>query len=161
MDSYVIPKGKEFLPDVTLRKLNGLKRREREDKYKVHYTAAALRKKGATIGEIADEVDMSPGTILVWFKNMMNRGVGDGYKARQGRPPKFTQEQLEDLEADMKSPPTAYGIDSDRWTSPVVTQYVLDKFDISITHGSMRRLLVRKGIKWPGSAEAAAARRAK
>ncbi len=78
----------------------------------------------------------------------------EDYEVKRGRPPKLTPEQLEELSVDMREPPVRYGLDSIAWVSRTVAQYVLQKFGISITPGSMRRILVRKNIEWPGSAKA-------
>ena len=156
-----IPEGKEFLPNVTIRKLRSIANKEQSEKYKRHFNAAVLRKEGKSINEISDELDMSRGTISIWLKNMTSRGVGEEYKLQQGRPPKFTSKQLKELEKDMKKSPEKYNIDSNRWTSEVVTDYVLQKFDIQLTPGSMRRILVRQNINWPGSAANRAKKRRK
>lgn len=154
-----IPEGKKFLPDVTMQQLRGIKKKEKSERYKRHYTAAIRRKEGLSIREIADDVNMSIATIAIWLHNMMSRGVGESYKVKQGRPPKFTPEQLNELSVDMRESPSKYGLDYTSWASHVVTQYVLQKFDVSITPGSMRRILVRKDIDWPGSAKAMRAKR--
>ena len=104
--------------------------------------------------EIADDANASVSAVSMWLRNMMTRGIGEDYEVRLGRPPKFTPEQLNQLSVDMREPPGRYGLDSASWTSPVVAQYALQKFNVEITPGSMRRILVRKHIDWSGSAEA-------
>lgn len=103
--------------------------------------------------EIADDVNVSVSAVSMWLQNMMTRGIGEDYEIKRGRPPKLTPEQLNQLSVDMREPPVRYGLDSATWVSRTVAQYVLQKFGISITPGSIRRILVRKHIDWPGSAE--------
>ena len=159
MDSNKIPRDNEFLPDVTKRTLVAMRNEEPDERYQMHFNAAIMRKDGRTIGEIAEELNIHPGTAINWLTRMIVNGLGEGYKMRQGRPPKFTRQQLKELEEDMKEPPQYYGIEAESWTSRVVASYVLDRFDVSITPGSMRRIMTRKNLDWPGSAAATRARK--
>lgn len=154
-----IPTGDLFLPHVSKDELIQLRDDETDLRYKPHYDAALLRKEGDTMITIARNLGVSSGTIANWLSNMTTRGIGRSYKVRQGRPPKFTQEQLDALEEDMKQGPRAYGMDSDRWISATVADYAMKKFSISITPGSMRRLMLREDVDWPGSAKAMAKER--
>ena len=123
MESYAIPTRRDFLPGITKRQLVSMRSKEPEERYKIHFDAAIMRKDGRTIGEIAEELDIHPGTAMNWLGRMAEKGgLGEGYKVRQGRPPAFTPEQLEELERDMKNPPRHYGLDSDTWTSRMVAQ---------------------------------------
>ena len=83
-------------------------------------------------------------------------GFGEGYKRRRGPLPKFTPEQLKELERDMKKSPSHYGLDAETWTSKTVAQHVSNKFGISFTPPSMRRILNKTQTNWPGSAAALA-----
>ena len=159
MKGIRIPTGDLFLPNVSRDELVQLRDDETDLRYKPHYDAALLRKEGNTMITIARNLGVSSGTIANWLSNMTTRGIGKSYKVRQGRPPKFTQEQLDALETDMKEGPRAYGMDSDRWISATVAEYAMEKFSISITPGSMRRLMLRENVDWPGSAKAMARER--
>ncbi|MBI1657413.1 MAG: helix-turn-helix domain-containing protein [Thaumarchaeota archaeon] len=159
MESYVIPTKKDFLPGIPKRRLVSMRSKEADERYRRHYDAAIMRKDGSTIGEIADELSIHPGTVMNWLRRMIERGPGTNYKVRQGRPPKFTAKQLQELERDMKKSPRHYGLDSDDWTSRVVTRHVSARFDVEITPGSMRRIMTRTDMRWPGSAAATKARK--
>ena len=154
-----IPTGDLFLPNVSKDEIIRLRDEETDLRYKPHYDAALLRKEGETMITIARNLGVSSGTIANWLSNMTTRGVGKAYKVRQGRPPKFTQEQLDELEEDMKAGPREYDMDSDRWISATVAEYAMKKFSIAITPGSMRRLMLREDVDWPGSARAMAEER--
>lgn len=159
MESYVIPTKSEFLPRITRKRLETIRAGEEDERYQRHYDAAIMRKDGSTIGEIAVALGIHPGTVMNWLNRMVERGLGSDYKVRQGRPPKFTSKQLKQLEQDMKKSPRHHKLDSDFWTSRVVTEFVLTRFDVEITPGSMRRIMTRTNMRWPGSAAAAEARR--
>ena len=160
VESYTVPTGKDFLPGTTKRRLASMRNKEPEEIYRRHFDAAIMRKDGRTVVEIAEEIGAHPLTIMRWLRRMVeNGGLGEGYKTRPGRPSAFTPEQLKDLERDMKRPPQHYGLDSETWTSRTVAQYALDKFGIRIPHPSMRRILTRTKMNWPGSAAALARRR--
>ena len=157
MDSYVIPTKRDFLPGITKRQLESMKSKETDTRFKLHYDAAIMRKGGSTVGEIADGLSLHPSTIINCLRRMAERGPGASYRVRQGRPPKFTEEQLRKLEDDMEKPPKKHGLSADSWTSGVVAEHVQRRFGISITPGSMRRLMTTKNMRWPGSAAAKAA----
>ena len=160
MESYTIPTRNDFLPNITKRRLVSMRKKEPEERYKMHFDAAILRKDGRTVGEIAEELDIHPDTVMNWLHRMLeNGGLGEGYKVRRGRPPGFTPEQLKELERDMEKPPRHYGLDSDTWTSKIVAQHAFAKFGIRVTHPSMRRIMTRTKMNWPGSAAAILARR--
>ena len=161
VNSTRIPIGKLFLPRVGINRLRDLQEAETNISYKRRYDAAVLRKEGKTMSAIAKMLDVSAGTIGNWLYGMTVRGVGKKYKLRQGRPPKFTPKQLKELERDMKKSPRAYNMDTDNWTSATVSDYAQEKFEVDITPGSMRRLLLRENINWPGSAKAMAEARKK
>ena len=157
MDSYVIPTGKAFLPDTTRERLVSMRNREPDERYKIHFDAAIMRKDGRTTGEIAEEIGRHPATVTIWLRLMVeNWDSGDIHKKRPGLPPKFTPEQLKELERDMKKSPKHYGLDSKTWTSRMVAEHAFVKFGIRIPSPSMRRILNQSKISWPGSAAALA-----
>ena len=160
MDSYIIPTGKEFLPDITRRRLVSMRGKELDERYKRHFDAAIMRKDGRTVSEIAEEIGVHNGTIMNWLHRMLEkRGLGEGYKTRRGIPSQFTPEILKELEEDMEMPPEHHGLDSETWTSKTVAQHALNKFGISFTPPSMRRILTQTKTNWPGSAAAIEARK--
>ena len=151
----IIPTGKEFLPGMTKRRLMSMRNKEPEERYKRHFDAAIMWRDGDTMEEIAEELDVQPDTVKNWLRRMVaNGGFGEGYKVRQGRPPAFTPDQLEELNLDMEKPPQHYGLDSETWTSRTVAMHAFEKFGIRVPHPSMRRILTRPGMNWPGSAAA-------
>lgn len=152
MESHVIPKKDDFLPDLSKRQLLAMQAKEKDPRYRRRYDAALMRRDGCDIGTIADELSVNPLTIMNWLNRMV--AYGPQYKVRVGRLPSFTPEQLKELEDDMKHPPSYYGIDAPSWTSKVVSQHVLKRFDIKIPNSSMRRIMTRTNMNWPGSAAA-------
>lgn len=58
--------------------------------------------------EIADDVNVSVSAVSMWLQNMMTRGIGEDYEIKQGRPPKFTLEQLNQLSVDMRASRTVW-----------------------------------------------------
>ena len=157
MDSYTIPAGKKFLPGTTKRRLVSMRNKESDERYKLHFDAAIMRKDDKTIGEIAEYLDRHPVTVKIWLRLMMeNWDSGDIHKPRPGRRPKFTPEQLKELERDMKKPPQHYGLESETWTSRTVAEHAFAKFGIRVPHPSMRRTLNYSKTNWPGSAAAMA-----
>lgn len=156
MGSYKTPTGRDFLPNITKRKLASMRKKETNERYQLHLDAAIMRKDSHTIADIAEVVGVSPATVINWLGRMVERGgVGRGYTARRGRPRAFTLEQLKELEKDMKrSSPKHHGLASKTWTSKAVSEHARNKFGIDIPDPSMRRILTRDGIDWPGSAAA-------
>ena len=160
MESYIIPTRDEFLPEIARSTLVDMREDEPDERYKRHFDAAIMRKDGKTVGEIAEEIGVHTGTIMNWLHRMLEKGgLGEGYKTRRGIPSKFTPEILKKLERDMKKSPRRYGLDSETWTSRIVAQHALNKFGISFTPPSMRRLLTQTKTNWPGSAAAIEARK--
>ena len=160
MDSDTIPAGKKFLPGTTKRRLTSMRNKEPDERYKLHFDAAIMRKDGITIGEIAEDLGRHPVTIKIWLRLMTeNWNSGEIHMRRPGRRPKFTPEQLKELERDMKNPPQHYDLASETWTSRTVAEHAFAKFGIWVPHPSMRRILNQSKTNWPGSAAAMARER--
>ena len=159
MTQYVVQTGGKFLPNITKRRLQSLRRKETDDRYKTHLNAAIMRKDNYTISEIAKDVDVHPATVGKWLRTMEETGTPIIRRKRVGRQPAFTQEQLDQLEREMEDRPSHYGLDSKTWTSRTVAYRAQSAFGINIPHHSLRRILTREGVNWPGSAAAIAARK--
>ena len=160
MKPNMIPTGKEFLPGMTKRRLMSLRDKASNKRYRRHFDAAIMWKDGGTLKEIAEELDIHPDTARNWLHRIVEKGgSGDFYKVRPGRRPKFTPEQLKELERDMKNPPQHYDLASETWTSRTVVEHAFAKFGIWVPHPSMRRILNQSKTNWPGSAAAMARER--
>ena len=160
MNPYGIPTGKEFLPGTTRRRLVSMRNREPNEQHKLHFEAAIMRKDGKTLGEIAEYVGRHSVTVAKWLHRMVDGwDTGDIHRKHQGCPPKFTPEQLKELERDMTNPPQHYGLESETWTSRTVAGHAFAKFGVRVPHPSMRRILNQYRVDWPGSAAVLASER--
>jgi len=134
----------------TIKKLMRLRKQAIKEKA----TRVALRIQGIILSidgyrapEIAQLLKMSKGTVQPWIKNWNEHneeGLLEGF--RSGRNPKISTEQKDVLYDIIESGPVAYGFNSGVWTSSMVTNIIMDEFDISYHPGHVRKLLKKIGF---------------
>lgn len=118
--------------------------------------AAIAYKKGITQSELAEWFDVERKTIYNWLTRLeagdLDSAIRDAQRA--GRPRKLSDPQLDELEAILQNPPSAVGIDAPAWTTERLQQFVRDRFEISYSRPSCRRLMKEAGLRYqpPGAA---------
>lgn len=151
------PIGESFLPGLGLARLERLYRMEKDSRAKLRLLAAMLRKKGKTMGQIADDLNTPVGTIHAWLKRFMDGGLKRLHdEHRSGRPLKLSTEELKGLRHDLVRGPKANGFDAPFWTTKIVQEHVKRKYGKEYRARGMRNTLHRVGFssKMPRPANA-------
>jgi len=152
------PIGEAFLPGLGVARLERLYRREKDSRAKLRLLAAMLRKKGKTMGQIADDLHTPVGTIYAWLKRIIDGGLKSLHdEHRSGRPMKLSTEELRELRHDLVRGPKANGfINAPFWTTKIVQEHVKRKYGKKYRARGMRNVLHRAGFssKMPRPANA-------
>jgi transposase len=104
--------------------------------------AAAL---GHTLDEIVRWSGRSPRTIRFWLDRFVAVGTpGLADAPRAGRPARADATYLAALERTVETPPRALGLVFDVWTSPRLSDYLVETTGVRIAPGWLRALLSRR-----------------
>jgi transposase len=140
--SYV-PKGSVFLPDKEIDELKELYRQENDGKACIRLLCAIHRKKGKSITEIAEILELPVSTISDHLRRL-SHNFGDLYdKRNQQRPPKLTKKEDQQLINAVKNPPGQSGYPAVVWITKMVQHYIYDRFGKQFTSHGVRKLLYR------------------
>jgi len=94
--------------------------------------AVLLAAGGATPDLIALAVDRKPRTVETWLSDWHRLRLSSIFTghADNRNAGKLTQEQLEEIQQTLQSPPSDYGLPKDFWDVPLLKQYVAANFDV-------------------------------
>jgi transposase len=104
---------------------------------------AIAYKHGVTQTELAAWYGVQRRTIYNWLTRFDDRPIEAAVydDERPGRPRKLTPDQQEALYATLRDPPTEVGLDETAWTAGLVRRYVEERFGVTYSRSSCRRLL--------------------
>jgi len=140
-----LPKGEDFLPEVSIHDLRRIYREERIAKPKLRVLCAIHRKEGRSIDDIAASLSMKRRTVHDTLRRFMERGMSAKDSIKQkGRPPKLTAKQRGKLIAGLERGPPYNK--SGLWTTKEVREYIRKEFGVEYTHGHVWELLKAVGF---------------
>jgi transposase len=138
-----VPRGSVFLPNKEIDELRKLYRQENDGKACIRLLCAIHRKKGKSITEIAEILELPISTVSDHLRRLSHK-FGDLYDKRiQRRPPKLTQEEYQQLINAIKNPPVQSGYPAVVWITKMVQHYIYEKFGKEFTSHGVRKLLYR------------------
>ncbi len=140
--SYV-PKGSVFLPDKEIDELKELYRQENDGKACIRLLCAIHRKKGKSIIEIAEILELPVSTVSDHLRRLSHNFEDLYDKHNQQRPPKLTKKEYQQLISAVKNPPVQSGYPAVVWITKMVQHYIHDKFGKQFTSHGIRKLLYR------------------
>ena len=105
-----LPKGHEFMREVSTAKLKAVYRKETSEKAKMRLLSAVKRRQGKSIDQIAGDLEMGRRTVHSWLRRFVKRGLEGAYDVKQpGRPKRLTDRQLKSLRSDLIGGPEKFG----------------------------------------------------
>jgi transposase len=120
--------------------------KDQEPRVAQRFHAIALSIEGQTTSRIAQSLKVHRSSIPLWIEHwnqQKERGLLEGHRA--GRPGGLSDVQREQLQDILDSGPTAYGLETGIWTSPVISRVIADEFDLRYHPGHVRKLLKQLG----------------
>ena len=108
---------------------------------------AALEGEG--VGAIADRFHLSPATAYLWLHRFETQGLaGLQDKARGGRPPTYTREQVSVVVQTALTDPQTLGQSFASWTLDRLAAYLAEEKGISMKRSRISELLIAEGLRW-------------
>ncbi len=131
------------LEDVSVSDLQRALERVEGKKPTQRLITAIAYKHGVTQTELAAWYGVQRRTIYNWLTRFDDRPIEAAVydDERPGRPRKLTPGQQDALYATLGDPPTAAGLDETVWTADLVRRYVEERFGVTYSRSSCRRLL--------------------
>lgn len=122
-----IKKGLNFLPDISIKKLENLYKKEKNAKAKVRLLCALHRKEGKSLPSIAKDVGLPTTTVNDCLDRLQGRGLEGRYSVKQsGRPSSLTKEQEKETKIMLNYSPEEQDLPFRFWTTKIL-MYVLEK----------------------------------
>lgn len=111
--------------------------------------AAIIYKQGVSAPRIADWFDVRPATVYGWLDRLDSaesiiEAVRDD--TRPGRPTKLNEEEREEFFELLSKPPTAVGMDSNKWTPQLAKELLASRYGVDYSVRHLRRLLKRAEV---------------
>jgi transposase len=133
--------------------LAGLASRTREAKVLRRAQAVLWLDQGDSLVAVATRLDVTRQTVYNWVKHFQTRRpaalrerLADGF--RSGRPPTVKERIAPLLEAVLSQDPRALGYCSTVWTAPLLTQYLRDTHNLTVSRQSVSLALARMDVRW-------------
>lgn len=137
-----VKKGNDFLPKVSLKKLEKLYHAEINAKSKLRLQCAILRKGGKTIEEISDVTRKPKTTISDILNRFEQRGIiaKDAIK-QKGQPRRLSAKDLKKLDKALSKKPIDSGLPFVVWTTKLVKYFIEKRFGVSYVVIQIHRIL--------------------
>lgn len=105
--------------------------------------AAIAHRNGVTQTELAEWLGVERKTIYNWLRRFEEAPPAEAARdaSRPGRPSKLTARQRRRVIRTLAAEPCAVGYDAPEWTVEAVAEYVRDRFGVTYSESSCRRLL--------------------
>jgi transposase len=145
MGLWKLPKGDDFLPDVSIQELRRLYKKEQKAKPKLRLLCAIHRKEGRSLDDITGFTNMKRRTVHDTLWRFVERGIDAKDSITQtGRPPALTLKQRKKLIQRLEEGPP-YNKDG-LWTTKDVQEYIRKEFGVSYTHSHVWEILTAIGF---------------
>ncbi len=142
---WELAKGKEFLSNISVKKLQKMYDKEKDVKSKLRLLSAVHRKRGKSMDEIAYILSKPRRTIHGWLTRFQKRGLSGKDSIKQsGRPATLTLTQQKNLTKDLeRGPPhNPTGL----WSTKELKDLLKRKYYVEFVNQHVWRLLVSLGF---------------
>jgi transposase len=140
-----LTKGKKFLGNISLKKVQEMYNKEKNAKSKLRLLTALHRKRGKSIDEIAYLLSKPRRTIHGWLTRFQERGIDGKDSIKQpGRPTTLTLTQRKNLVKDLeRGPPhNSTGL----WSTKELKDLLKRKYHVKFVNQHVWRMLVSLGF---------------
>ena len=99
---------------------------------------------GRSAEELARRSGKAKPSIILWVRTFIESGV-DALRLRQGRQPKLSAFQLEQIRWDPNHPPADFGYGGGPWTGPLLSEHIMRMHRVALHPRQCQRLLAEFG----------------
>lgn len=142
---WMLKRGDEFLPYVSVQRLHRMYDQEKNAKAKLRLLAAIRRKKGESIDTIAAALEKPRRTIHGWLQRFEQRRLQAVHDKKQpGRTPKLDKSQLKSLRRELIRGPAH--VPGRLWTVRVLSEHIKKNYGTQYKRHNIIRLLNALGF---------------
>lgn len=112
--------------------------------------AAIAFKQGDSTSRLAERHNVSQQTIRNWLSRFEDRPLDDAPfdEHRGGRPRKLTEQEQEQLVAELQDSPQEVGFEQQAWFPRLVYHHLQSEYGVEYSLRHIRRLMREAGLSW-------------
>jgi transposase len=123
-------------------------RRNDASRYDHRLHGVLLVAQGMTSPRVAELLGDSPRTVVNWVQRFEAQGLtGLSEGERSGRPSRLNQKQLAQVEAALRSSPAKFGLPTQMWDGPTLSEFLAGEFGVSLKVRQCQRLFRQLGFR--------------
>lgn len=123
-------------------------RRFEESRYDHRLHGVLLVAQGMSCRQVSELLGDAPRTVAYWVRRFERDGLsGLREEERPGRPRRLSQEQLVDIDAALRRPPTDFGLMGNIWDGKTLSAYIKSQWGVSLGTRQCQRLFRQLGFR--------------
>ena len=123
-------------------------RRSQEARYDHRLHGILLVARGKSCAEVAQLLGDSPRTVQYWIRRFEAEGLsGLVEDERSGRPARLSAEQLQEIEAALRSSPTEVGLPVNLWDGKTLSEFIRQRLGVNLGVRQCQRLFRQLGFR--------------
>lgn len=123
-------------------------RRNDASRYDHRLHGVLLVAQGMTSPQVAELLGDSPRTVVNWVQRFESEGLaGLSEGERSGRPSRLNEKQLVRVEAALRSSPTAFGLPTQMWDGPTLSEFLGRELGVRLKVRQCQRLFRQLGFR--------------
>ena len=123
-------------------------RRNDASRYDHRLHGVLLVAQGMTCPQVAGLLGDSPRAVVNWVQGFVSRGLaGLSEGERSGRPSRLSEKQLARVEAALRSSPTQFGLPTQMWDGPTLSEFLGREIGVKLKVRQCQRLFRQFGFR--------------
>jgi transposase len=123
-------------------------RRSQNARYDHRLHAILLVAQGFSARQVAQMMGDSPRTVAYWVNNFLEEGLaGLTELERPGRPPRLSEEQVDEIEDALRMSPSACGLAGNLWDGKTLSAFIMQRWGIRLGVRQCQRLFRQLGFR--------------
>jgi transposase len=123
-------------------------RRSNEARYDHRLHAVLLVAQGLSCRKVAQLLGDSPRAVAYWARRFEDEGLAGLTEAeRPGRPRRLQPDQINQIDAALRNPPSDYGLSVNLWDGKTLSAFIQKQFGINLGVRQCQRLFRQFGFR--------------
>lgn len=123
-------------------------RRSEDARYDHRLHAILLVAQGLSAHEVARLLGDSPRTVAYWVSRFIDEGLAGLVEIeRPGRPPRLSEEQIEQIHLALRASPSQYGLTSHLWDGKILSAFIRQQWGVVLGVRQCQRLFRQLGFR--------------
>jgi transposase len=123
-------------------------RRSPESRYDHRLHGVLLVAQGMSCQAVAHLLGDSPRTVQYWIRRFESEGLAGLVEGeRSGRPPRLSDEQLDEIGQALRQPPARVGLRANLWDGKLLSSYIAEQHGVELGVRQSQRLFRHLGFR--------------